>query len=78
MIGSLERETVLDITVNVVPLGILLFFTVLHVVVRPWGSDPFPLAVTAFLTLFPLLLLAILTYVSGLVVQRDEGKGPSK
>jgi hypothetical protein len=71
---NLTNETWLDLTVNLVPLAILAFMDVLFWVVNPWGWDPFIIVVSHFLTLFHLLLLAILTYVSGLFVQRDEGK----
>jgi len=71
---DLTHETWLDLTVNVIPLGILLVMDVLFWVVNPWGWDPFVIVVSHFLTLFPLVLLALLTYVSGRIVQRDEGK----
>lgn len=70
---SLTEETWLDLTVNLIPLGILAFLDAMFWVYNPWGWDPFVIAVSHFLTLFPLLLLAILTYVAGVVVQRDEG-----
>lgn len=72
---DLTHETWLDLTVNLVPLGILLFMDVLFWVVNPWGwNDPFVIAVAHFLTLFPFVMLALLTYVSGTIIQRDEGK----
>ena len=71
---DLTRETWLDLTVNLVPLGILAILDALFWVVNPWGWDPFIVGVAHFLTLFPLLLLALLTYVSGVVIQRDEGE----
>ncbi|SFS11589.1 hypothetical protein SAMN05216559_3901 [Halomicrobium zhouii] len=75
---NLTNETWLDLTVNLVPLAILAFMDVLFWVVNPWGWDPLIIVVSHFLTLFPLLLLAILTYVSGLFVQRDEGKAAAR
>lgn len=71
---NLTHETWLDLTVNLIPLGILAFMDGLFWVINPWGWDPLMIVVSHFLTLFPLLLLAVLTYVSGTVIQRDEGK----
>lgn len=74
-VPPLSRETLLDLTVNVIPLVILGFFTLLFIVVNPWGWDPFVVVLTHFLTVFPLVLLALLSYLSGLAVQRDEAGG---
>lgn len=69
---ELTGETTLDLVVNWIPLAILLFFSALFVVVNPWGWDPFVIGIAHFLTLFPFVVLAVLSYVSGLYVQRDE------
>ncbi len=72
---NLTHETVLDLTVNVIPLGILLFMDALFWIYNPWGwQEPLIVGIAHFLTLFPFALLALLTYVSGSVVQRDEGR----
>lgn len=71
---NLTDETVLDLTVNLIPLGILAFMDALFWVINPWGWDPLMIAVSHFLTLFPLAVLALVTYVSGVIVQRDEGR----
>lgn len=71
---GLDRETVLDLMVNVIPIGILLFLDALFWLNTPWGWDLWYVFWGHFLTLFPLLLLTVLTYVSGYVVQRDEEK----
>lgn len=67
-----DRETLLDVTVNVVPMVILLFFVVLYTVIRPWEFDPGLFVLMHFLTVFPFLLLGLLTYVSATVISRDE------
>lgn len=72
---ELERETALDVLVNVVPLAILFVLDLLFWVVNPWGWDPLFVVVAHFLTLFPLTVLAILTYVSARVIQDDERGG---
>lgn len=71
---NITRETWADLTVNLIPLGILLAMDVLYWVINPWGWDPFIVGIAHFLTIFPLLCLALLTYVSGRVIQRDEGQ----
>lgn len=73
---NLTNETWLDLTVNMIPLGILLFMDIMFWVLNPWGFDPVFVFIAHFLTLFPFLLLAILTYVSGSIIQRDEGETP--
>ncbi|WP_440008323.1 DUF6684 family protein [Halomicrococcus sp. SG-WS-1] len=59
-----NRETLLDITVNLVPLFILLFFTVMYAVWTPWTGEPLIYAMMHVLTVLPLLLLALLTYIA--------------
>jgi hypothetical protein len=66
------RETLLDVTVNAIPMAILLFFVVLYTVIRPWEFDPAMFVLMHFLTLFPLVVLVLLTYVSAKVITRDE------
>ena len=69
---ELTTETMLDLFVNAVPLVILLFFSALFLAVNPWGWDPAVVGMTHFLMLLPFVLLAALSYVAGLYVQRDE------
>jgi len=69
---GLTDDTLLDLTVNLVPVGILLGLDVMFFVLNPWGWDLWFVFWMHALTLFPLALLLILTYVSGTVVQRDE------
>lgn len=70
-----DRETMLDLSVNVIPLAIMGFFVVIFVVVAPFGFDPMTSALQFGLLVVPFVLLAILTYFSGLAVagtQRSE------
>lgn len=71
---KITRETWTDLIVNLIPLGILAAMDVLFWVVNPWGWDPWIIFWSHFLTIFPLLALLLLTYVSGYVIQRDEGR----
>ena len=69
-----DRETVLDLTVNFIPLGILLVFIVLYLVFNPFGvgsvisSIQFAIIGTMFLA------LAALTYYSGGAISRAENE----
>ena len=71
---KITRETWTDLTVNLIPIGILAAMDVLFWIVNPWGWDPYVVGLAHFLTIFPLLCLLLLTYVSGRVIQRDEGR----
>lgn len=69
---ELEKETLIDLVVNVIPIAMLGGFSLLFLAFNPWGWDPFPVLMTHFLTLFPLAVLVVVTYVAGRVIQRDE------
>jgi hypothetical protein len=67
-----DRETILDLTVNFIPLGILLFFMVAYVVVAPWGTDPLISGLQFSIIGVTFVLLAILTYYSGKAISKAE------
>ncbi|WP_313692790.1 DUF6684 family protein [Halorarum halobium] len=68
-----DRETLLDLTVNVIPLGIILFFAVGFLIFNPWASlDQFGQLVAMGLLVVPFVALALLTYVSGKAIAGDE------
>jgi len=69
---QLTEDTWLDLTVNFVPIGILAVLDLMFWVFNPWGWDPWFVFWAHVLTVVPLVLLTILTYVSGRVIQRDE------
>lgn len=70
--ATFDRETLLDLTVNLIPLGILLIFGTLFYVTDPFGGErlfvllQFGIIGTMFVS------LAVLTYVSGKAVSEDE------
>ncbi|ATW87957.1 hypothetical protein halTADL_1164 [Halohasta litchfieldiae] len=66
------REAILDIVVNIVPLGIIAFFAVLFVVFAPWGYEPFPMFLMVGLHIVPFVFLALITY---LTLRAIEGGG---
>jgi len=67
-----EKETLLDLTVNAIPLGILIFFFAAYAVVPAFGFDPvFSSMMFAIIgTMF--LGLAILTYYTGKAIEGAE------
>lgn len=66
-----DRETLLDLSVNFIPLAILAFFFGLYFVVNPWGFDPLFSTLQFGIIGTILIALLILTYVSGKAVERD-------
>ncbi|MDG5776273.1 DUF6684 family protein [Haloarculaceae archaeon H-GB2-1] len=69
---TFDRETWLDLTVNIVPLGIMAFFFAAFIVVQPWGFDSVLSAVQFSLIGVPLVLLAIVTYYTGRAIFNAE------
>jgi len=69
---NLTEDTLLDLTVNFIPLGILAFFDALFWVFNPWGWDLWFVFWAHVLTVVPFVLLTVLTFASGRVIQRDE------
>ncbi|WP_137286595.1 DUF6684 family protein [Halorussus salinisoli] len=59
-----NRETLLDISVNIIPLVILAFFIAVLLLTSPWPSSLFMTVIALGLHLIPLVLLALLTYVA--------------
>ena len=73
-----DRETLLDLTVNVIPLGIILFFIVLFIAFRPFGVDLVATVISMGLLVIPFAALAILTYFAGKVITEAERYGESE
>ncbi|MFC4358818.1 DUF6684 family protein [Halobium salinum] len=68
-----DKETLLDLTVNFVPLFIILFFVGVFAVLNPWGGlGDFLSIVAQGLLIIPFIALAILTYISGKAIAGDE------
>jgi hypothetical protein len=67
-----EKETLLDLTVNVIPLGIILFFIGAFAVVNPFGLDPVFSGLQFSLMVSMFLLLAVLTYYAGRAIEGAE------
>lgn len=72
MAATFDRDTLLDLLVNVIPLVIIGFFVVAFAVFDPFGGDTLGRAIQVLLLVAPFLALAILTYVSGKAIAGDE------
>ena len=67
-----DRETLLDLVVNALPLAMLAGFTALFVLVRPYGFDPAAVAIQLTLVLVPFGALLVLSYHAAVAVERAE------
>ncbi|MFB6233151.1 MAG: DUF6684 family protein [Haloarculaceae archaeon] len=71
-----DRDTLLDLVVNFIPLGIILFFVGVYLFKRPWGFDLGISGIMLALLIVPFLALGILTYVSAVAIAGDEQDKP--
>ncbi|MWG36448.1 DUF6684 family protein [Halomarina oriensis] len=69
-----DRETMLDLSVNVIPLFIILFFVVVFAVISPFGYALVPTTIQMALLIVPFVGLAILTYYSGKAIAQSEAE----
>lgn len=69
---TFDRETLLDLLVNVIPLGIIAFFLVVYTVYNPFGVDLFGSTLQYALLVLPFVALTILTYLSGKAIASAE------
>jgi uncharacterized membrane protein (DUF485 family) len=69
---TFDRETLLDLVVNAIPLGIILFFILVFALVNPFGSNPVNTAIQFSIMIVTGLALLVLTYVSGKAVSEAE------
>lgn len=67
-----DRETMLDLSVNVIPIAILLCFVVLFAVVAPFPGDSVVLVVQMGVIVVTGIALAVLTYYSGKAITSAE------
>ncbi|WP_435360727.1 DUF6684 family protein [Haloarchaeobius sp. DFWS5] len=68
-----DKDTILDLTVNIIPLGIMLFFLVLFVpsIYGPWPWESTYSLLQVALIVVPFIGLAVLTYFSALAIEGD-------
>lgn len=67
-----DRETLLDVVVNGVPMFIILFFLIAFLVVNPFGFEPLETALVIGLHAVPFISLAVLTYFSAKAISGAE------
>ena len=67
-----DRETILDLMVNFIPLGIIFFFIAAFAVVDPWGFDLVASGLMFAIMGIMFVALAILTYLSAKAIAGDE------
>jgi len=67
-----DKETMLDLTVNFIPLFIILFFIVAFAVFNPFGVDSLGTGIQYALVVAPFVFLAVLTYISARAIAGDE------
>jgi hypothetical protein len=70
-----DRETLLDILVNVVPVGILLFFTLLFLGYGSYPDNTLVTVVQLSLILIPVVVVAVITYYAAKAVTKAEQAG---
>ena len=67
-----DRETILDLVVNFIPLGIILFFIGAFAVFAPWGFEPMASGLMFAVMGVMFVALAVLTYLSARAIAGDE------
>lgn len=72
---TFDKETILDLTVNLIPLGIILFFVLLFGLTDSFGFDLLPSVIGYGLLVVPFVGLAVLTYLSGKAIAGGEKEG---
>ncbi|QLH82718.1 DUF6684 family protein [Halosimplex pelagicum] len=69
-----DRETLLDLTVNFIPLGILIFFIGAFALFPSWGVDPLITGLQFTIVGGTAILLVILTYYAGKAISSAENE----
>jgi membrane protein implicated in regulation of membrane protease activity len=68
----LDRETLLDVTVNIIPLVIIALFFFLFIIFNQYIWEPLITFVSLGLLVVPFALLALVTYLAGWAIEQDE------
>lgn len=75
---TLDEAALSQFWPTIMALLILATMSVSMLLFTPWGIDPLYTSVSHFLTVWPLTLLAILTYIAKLKLDEGEKEVPSK
>lgn len=73
--GLSDHRILLDVLVNVAPIGILGFFVLLFFAYDPYSSDPVVTVIQMSLIIVPGVVVAVVTYYAVKAVTRDERTG---
>ncbi len=78
MASVFDRETLLDLVVNFIPLAIILFFVAAFLLFDPFPNlDTLGRVLQFGLLVVPFIALAVLTYLSGRAIAGAEQSGPA-
>ncbi|WP_435179470.1 DUF6684 family protein [Halorussus sp. AFM4] len=69
-----DKETWLDISVNIIPLVIIGFFIALFAAASPWAIEGLVSTVGFGLLVVPFLGLALLTYIAAKLIEGAESE----
>lgn len=67
-----DRDTMLDLTVNMIPMGIILFFIIGFTVFNPFGFSLEKTSLQYALLIVPFVAMALLTYYAGKAIATGE------
>lgn len=71
MFDWVRRETLVDVTINAIPVVILVVAVALTLTLPAWQGLSLTVAVAHFLTVFPIVVLVVATYVVARAVEAD-------
>lgn len=70
--GIWNKDTLLDVSVNLIPLFIIGFFVVAFLVVDPWGGPALGKILQIGLLVFTALSLALLTHQAAVRIESGD------
>jgi uncharacterized membrane protein (DUF4010 family) len=71
---TFDRETLLDLLVNVIPLAMMLAFIGIFLLVNPFGEDLAATVMQLTILIVTFGALLILTYISGKAISESEAE----
>ncbi|MFB6202635.1 MAG: DUF6684 family protein [Halorhabdus sp.] len=77
-LGPLDHETLLDLLVNGIPLGILVFFFAAFALASPFGWNSVASGLQLAIVGSMIVLLAVLSYYAGRAIANAERNGESE
>lgn len=69
---AFDAEIALDLAVNMIPLVIISFFTVLFAVFNPWGIAPLQSTIQFAILLSMIATIGFVTYYAARVIEGDD------